>query len=78
MGPRQQLHDEGRPRALDRLSSTFKHIHFATFDVDLNEADVFEGIAVERSYGDLEAQGSGCGPRSWPQASAKVQDGSLL
>src|SRR5262249_42776156 len=72
VGPRQQLHDECRPMTLNRLSTALENIHFATFDVDLNHAHVFEGITVERAHDDVEAQGSGRGPGRLAQTSTKM------
>ena len=45
------------PIALDRFSTAFEDLHFAAFDVDLNDTDLLECVAVERAYGDVEAQG---------------------
>jgi hypothetical protein len=56
MGARQQLYDERRAIALDRLSSTLEDFHFATLNVDLDDPNFLEGVAIKGAYRDIEAQ----------------------
>src|SRR5262245_5793854 len=63
---------------MDRLATAFEDLHLTTLDVDFDDSDAFKSIAIERAHRDVETQSFAMRIGGLAQASAQMQDGSVL